>query len=164
MGAPLPENDYLSQNNQVFPPHVREARSSTDAGIVGQRVLNTAPSPVPVSTHTVADTMVNASKQSVPQLKSDQAAIDLKTPKLSGIGKLRKARHRAYLSKNPASDQSSLTIADAPLSLAIADKPAPRSRPAEPVRVGLALMASMSALVLLVAALVVRALMPRLSV
>jgi hypothetical protein len=106
--------------------------------------------------------MVDASKQRVPRLKSDQAAIDLKPPKLSGIGKLRKARHRAYSSKDPVSDQFSLTIAEEPISLTIADEPAPRSWSAEPVRVGmLALMLSMSALVLLVAALVVVALKPR---
>jgi hypothetical protein len=150
---------------------MREARSSTDATIDGRKVLGAAPSPVSVSTPSSGDAMVDASKQRVPQLKSDKAAIDLKPPKLSGIGKLRKARHRAYSSKDPASDQLSLTIAeepvsltiaDEPVSLTIADEPAPRSRSAEPVRVGmLALMLSMSALVLLVAALVVVALKPR---
>jgi hypothetical protein len=121
--------------------------------------------------------MVDASKQSVPGLKSDTAAIDFKTPQLSGIGKPRKARHRAYSSKDPASHQLSLTITDAaaPLSLTITDAPAPlsltivdapaRSRSAEPGRVArLARMLSLSALVLLVAALILMALMPRLSV
>jgi len=118
--------------------------------------------------------MVDTSKQRVPRLTSDQAAIDLKTPKLSGIGKPHKARHRAYSSKDPASDQLSLTIvhepvsptiADEPVSLTIAGEPAPRSRSAEPVRVGmLVLMLSISAFVLLVAALVVMALRSRLSV
>jgi hypothetical protein len=109
--------------------------------------------------------MVDASKQRVPQLKSDNAAIHLKPPKLSGIGKLRNARHRGYSSKAPASDQLSLTIVEAPVSLTIADAPAPRSRSAELLSGGrLALMLSMSVLVLFVAALVVMALMPRLSV
>jgi hypothetical protein len=119
--------------------------------------------------------MVRVSKQRVAQLKNDKAAIDLKPPKLSGIGKLRKARHRVYSgkdtasdqysSKHPASDQFTLTIADAPVSLTIADAPAPRSQSAEPERVGmLMLMLSISAWVLLVVALVVMALMPRLSV
>jgi hypothetical protein len=111
----------------------------------------------------LADAMVDASKQRVQRLESDKAAIDLKTPKLSRIGKLRKARHRAYSSKDPASDQLSLTSDQ--LSLTITDAPAPRSRSAEPGRVAkLVRMLSMSALVLLVAALVVMALMPRLSV
>jgi hypothetical protein len=109
--------------------------------------------------------MVDASKQRVPQFKSDRAAIDLKPPKLSGIGKLRKPRHRAYSSKDPASDQFGLTIAEAPVSLTIADAPARRSQSAQPVRVGmLVLMLSVSAWALLVAALVVMALMPRLRV
>ena len=160
MGAPLPEADYPPQNNQFFPPRMREARSSTDATIGGRRVSGAAPSPVSVSTPSLADAMVDASKQRVQRLESDKAAIDLKTPKLSRIGKLRKARHRAYSSKDPASDQLSLTSDQ--LSLTITDAPAPRSRSAEPGRVAkLVRMLSMSALVLLVAALVVMALMPR---
>ncbi|MBV8135739.1 MAG: hypothetical protein JO121_08910 [Deltaproteobacteria bacterium] len=118
--------------------------------------------PVSVSTPSSGDVMVDASKQRVLQLKSDKAAIDLNPPKLSGIGKLRRARRRAYSSKDPASDQFRLTIADAPASLTIADAPEPRSQSAGPVRLGmLALMLAMSAWVLLVTALVVMARMPR---
>jgi len=98
----------------------------------------------------------------------------LKPPKLSGIGKQRKTRHGAYPSKAPASDQFTLTIveapepltiADAPERLTIADAPAKRSQSAEPARLGMLVIAlSISAWVLLVAALVVMALMQRLSV
>jgi hypothetical protein len=140
--------------------------------------------------------MVHASKQRVPQLKSDQAAIDLKPPKLSGIGKLRKARNKAYSSKDPGSDQYSSKVlksdqysskvlksdqysskdpksdqysvkdpASDQFSLTIADVPAPESRSEEPGPVArLALLLSMSALVVLVATLVVMVLMPRQSV
>ena len=161
MGAPLPEAAYAPQNNGGS-LGMREGRSTTDATIDGRRV-GAAPLPAPVSTPHSGDAMVDASKQRAPQFKSDRAAIDLKPPKLSGIGKLRKPRHRAYSSKEPASDQFSLTIAEAPVNLTIADAPAPRARSAQPVRVGmLVLMLSVSAWVLLVAALAVMALMPRL--
>ena len=162
MGAPLPEADYLPQNNSVSSP-VREVGSGTDATMDGRRV-GAAPLPVSVSTSHSGNALVGASKRHVPQLKRVKAAIDLKLPKLS-VGKLRESRQRGYSSKDPAGDQFSLTIAEAPVNLTIADAPVPRSQSAEPGRVGMfVLMLSMSAWVFLVAALVVLALMRRLSV
>jgi hypothetical protein len=111
MGAPLPETDYLPQNNQ-FSPRMREARSSTDATTDGRRVLGAAHLPVSVSTPSLSDAMVDASKKPVPRLKSDEAGPDLKTPKLGGIGKLRQARHRTTSIRVPASDRLRLNIND----------------------------------------------------
>jgi len=98
----------------------------------------------------------------------------LKPRKLSGIGKLRKIRHRAYSREDPAIDQftlkiaeapESLTFAKAPESLTIAAAPAPRSQSAELARVGmLVLVLSISAWVLLISVLLMMALTQRLSV
>jgi len=56
--------------------------------------------------------IVDASKKPVPQLKSDEAAPDLKNPKLGGIGKLRHAQHSTSSIKVPASDRLRRTIYD----------------------------------------------------
>ena len=87
LGAPLPEQDIRTRNDQLSSAR-RQARSATN-----------------VTKLYLADAMVVIPRQRPPEAISEKAPADLKSPGLSRIGKVHKARHRAYSSRSSAIKQ-----------------------------------------------------------